>query len=256
MKSKLLIALALLILYPAQAPAGLNLQGRLILEDEQGGQTSAAGIPVRNATTGESVTTDDQGRFRLPLPEGSAPGAVLKLQARKSGWVIHRPLEGEIRVPAGPEQVVEIHLLPLGSERLWDEEHISALIAGLIFAAKTQVTPDGGLEGLDFSSTIEDWADRYGFTANAVRAKLEHWAGSVAENGSDPYAQGLAAFARKRPGEAERLLAQSAESRATQVRQQADSGRVPALLEDAVRDYQLAGDCAYADYRFKAARDH
>lgn len=253
MKVTLLIALTLMLLHPVQALPEPVLKGRLVLEGEHGEQPDPEGIPVRHARMGKTVLTDGQGRFRIELHAQYRPGATLWLQVDKPGWVIQGPLGGEIRIPSDPQETVQVKLLPEGSPRLWTNERVEALIAEILRAIKAPVTSDGGVAGIDFAGPIRDWAGRYGFDPDWVQAQLDNWASEIDHTRETPFRRGLAAIVKKELGEAERLFAESAEAGDKHLKQQAVSGS--ALLDATVRDFRLAGDCAFADHRFADAGD-
>lgn len=257
MRARLLIALALLLPSPVSAIAERALNGRLVLENFQGELAAADGVLVKIQATEESTRTDEAGLFRFAPQQRNRHGGILKLRVDKPGWVIHQPLDGEIRPSADPNEPVEIRLLPKGSQRLWNDERIEALIAELAFSAKGQVTPDGDPGGIDFGGPIRDWADRYGFDPDQVQTQIDRWVSEVEQAHGDLYRQGLAAVAKKHLGEAERFFGESADTKAKRLERarQAPLGEASALADQAVRDFRLAGDCAYADYRFADARD-
>jgi hypothetical protein len=188
--------------------------------------------------------------------ERHKPGSILTLQVDRAGWVIHQPVEGAVRIPTDPNRIIDIRLVPKGSQRLWTHDHVESLIAEMIFAARGQIASDSGLNAIDFGTPIQNWADRYGFDAEAVQKHIDRWSRDVEQSGENPYRMGLAAFAQNRLGEAERLLARSGEEKRERLEQLAATRDVPALQEEIVRDFRLAGDCAYANYRFAQARDH
>jgi tetratricopeptide (TPR) repeat protein len=261
LKSTLAIALALSFLLATQALAVRTLNGRLVLENERGDLAAASGIGVAREGSSTRVLTNDEGLFRVALDERDKPGKTIRLRVEKNGWVIHRPLNGRVPVPARPGGLVVVRLLPKGAEGLWTDERIEDLIEELAYRSRRSTTPEDALGGMDFSGPIRDWGERHGFAPEEVRARIDRWVTDTEQTEKDPRKLGLAAFARKEPRAAERLLAESAQTKALGLEQIRRNEPKPAdddavALEEAVRDFRLAGDVAYGDLRFAAALEH
>jgi tetratricopeptide (TPR) repeat protein len=241
-------ALPLLVLLPLQVLAGLGLQGRLLLEGEQGEVTAAAGVLVARESNGDAVRTGSDGLFRFELRR---PVRTLRLLVLTDDWVVHYPREGEIRVPDDPDERVEIRLLPKGSDRLWTDERIEALIAELALAASAQVARADRQRGVDFDRPIREWAEHHGFSPEEVWARIDRWVQEVGHRFTDPYRQGLAAVTEKEFGRAAALFDASAASGAKRLEQgpEAGDGEERSLRDDTVRDFRLAGHCSHADHR-------
>ena len=94
---------------------------------------------------------------------------------------------------------------------------------------------------------------KYGFGIDEVKAELDKWAEEIEKRQDNLYELGLAAFYRKNFNEAAQKFTQSADfyaQKLSKVRKQEQE-----LKEKVIRDYGLAGDSYYNDYRFDKALD-
>ena len=228
-----------------------DLKGQVVLvglNDELG---PAIGVDVTLKETGDTVRTKAQGLFRLFLPDSFKAGEEITVLIDESGWLIQYPLDGEIRIPANLERaVVEVRLLPVGSEKLWSHDRFEKFIADTAEKAKQQVTPNGKPNDVDFDRYIKDLATKLGFSADDAKEQIDQWVAEVQEQ-DDPYKLGLAAYAEKNFGKASELFMESAESKAKQL--EALTQETETLSEETVRDFRLAGDAEYNNYAFSKA---
>jgi tetratricopeptide (TPR) repeat protein len=260
MRRLYLIALVLCLLLPTAAAAERLLKGRLVLEGAHGELSAAEGVRVAVEATGDSEHTSADGLFRLPLRPRDTAGTTVKLLVSEPDWVIHHPLEGEVRVPEDLDETVEVRLLPKGSKRLWTDERIERFIQDIAAQAKEEVRLGGRPQEIDFGRLIRDWAARYGFGLDEVQAEIDRWATEVEANQDDFYKRGLVEYWKENFQDASRLFTQSAETKAQRLervreRQRALAEKEAVLLEETVRDFRLAGNAAYANYAFDQALD-
>jgi len=254
------VLLSVCLLIPATA-AGTTLRGKVMLVGTQHELTPAEGVMVTLEETGDSERTKAGGLFNLHLPDAFGAGERITLQVDKDGWRIQYPLDGELRVPEPTEhQRVAIRLLPLGSKKWWSDDRIEKFIADTAARAKEQVVGDQERQEPDFGRYIKEWAVQYGFSAEEARAEIERWSAEVQQKQDDFYKLGLAAFAEKSFGKAERLFRESAAVNAQRMRKserriEKEKQRVEDYREATIRDYRLAGDAAYNDYSFTKALD-
>jgi len=179
----------------------------------------------------------------------------------RQGWRIQYPLDGELRVPEPTEhERIAIRLLPLGSKKWWSDDRIEKFIADTAARAKEQIAAEKERQVPDFGRYIKEWALQYGFSAEEARAEIERWVAEVQRKQDDFYKLGLAAFAEKNFGKAERLFRESAavnerRMRESERRIEEEKQRFEDYREATIRDYRLAGDAAYNDYAFTKALD-
>jgi tetratricopeptide (TPR) repeat protein len=224
------------------------LRGEVIHIGGNGEELPEVNITVIMKQTGDRDTTDSRGRFRVFLPKVFKAGEKVTLDVEEPGWRIQYPLEGEVRVPADLlKEVVEVRLLPVGSIVFLTPAHIEKFIQDVAEKAKQQVTPEGKPEQLDLSRYVKEWAVKYGFSVQEVKAEIDAWIAEVEKNQNDLYTLGLAAFARKNFGGASKLFNDSAEYKANKLAELKQ--REQHLTAEVVRDFRLAGDAHGNDNR-------
>jgi hypothetical protein len=153
-------------------------------------------------------------------------------------------LDGEARVPDDlDKELVDIHLLPVGSKKFWSADRIEKFIRDTAEKSKEQVRLEGKPQEIDFSRYIKDWAVQYGFSAQQAKAEIDKWVAET-DKKNDPYQLGLAAYAKKNFGEAGRLFEESAGDKILLAGEA--TTKAERLTEEAGRDYRLAGN-AYAN---------
>ena len=231
---------------------GQILKGKVLLVGHHDETTPATGVDVILEQTGDSVTTLAGGLFRLYLPDQFKAGEEITLQVTKPDWRIQYPLDGETHIPADPDKdLIKIRLLPLGSKKFWSADRIEKFIQDTAEKAKQQVTLQGRPEDIDFSRYIKEWAIQYGFSAQQAKAEIDQWVVEVQQKQDDPHKLGLAAYAEKKFDKASKLFTQSAKAKVKQL-EALDQER-ERLTEETIRDFRLAGDAEYNNYRFDKA---
>ena len=253
MKRNLALYLICLWLLPTLGLAqGQILKGQVLLVGDHDETKPAVGVDVILKQTGDTVTTVAGGLFRLYLPDRFKAGEEITLLVTKPDWRIQYPLDGEIHIPADRDKDhIEIRLLPLGSKKFWSADRIEKFIQDTAEKAKQQVTREGRSEDIDFSRYIKEWATQYGFSAQQAKTEIDQWIAEVQQKQDNLYKLGLAAYAEKNFGKASELFTLSAKTKAKQL-EVLDQER-ERLTEETIRDFRLAGDAEYNNYRFDKA---
>ena len=247
----LLATFACLILADSSSAKDRFLQGRVLLVGEQDELKPVVGQDVVAVESGDTTRTKEGGRFRIFLKDIFKGGSNITLSVDKKGWRIQYPLDGEARVPDDLEkELIEVRLLPVGSKKLWSADRIEKFIRDMADKAKSQVTPEGKPQDVDFSRYIKDWAVQYGFSPQQAKTEIDKWVAD-AEQQNDPYQLGLAAYAKKNFTEAGKLFEESAASKVLGAHDA--STKAQHLTEEAIRDFRLAGDAHTNNYRFDQA---
>jgi tetratricopeptide (TPR) repeat protein len=234
------------------------LRGEVLLVDENGNGTSAAGVEVTVKDTGDTDIADGKGVFRITLPQTYTPGRQITVGVAKQGCAIWQPLEGRTPIPDG---LLTIRLLPKGSRKFWTDAFIQAFIEKTAEEAKLQIKADqrDKPKPVDFGPMIRDWAAKYGFSPEDVKEQVEKWSADIQQAQADFYKLGLAAFADHNFGKASELFNEAGRNSEKQLaavkKQQMELDRKHArLLEETVRNYRKAGDASYSSYAFVEAR--
>ena len=226
------------------------LRGQVFFVEDNDELTSAAEVSVTLLQTADRVVTGPEGLFALSLPDACQPGIKVELSVRKDGWVIFSPLAGEITVPALEADLVKVRLVRMGSTKLLSDESVKKLIQDMVGKSKEQIQTEGQPQDIDLSRYIQDWATKYGFSPQRVKAEIDKWV-TEAEQQNDPYQLGLAAYAKKNFGEASKLFEASAENRLKKIDEAKSKAQL--LTQEAVTDFRLAGDARYNQYEFDPA---
>ena len=250
----ILYLLVYFVVTPAlPALAKRELRGKVYILGEHDELTPVTNTTVRLEATDDSDVTTASGTFRIFLPDVFKAGEKVTLVVEKEGYQILSPLGGEAWIPAELEKdLVEIRLDAVGSYRFMSREAFALLIEKIANEAKAQIKPkDEPQSKPDFTRYLKDWAVKYGLGLDEVRAELDKWAAEVEASQEDLYELGLAAFYKKNFGEAAQKFTQSAESHAAQLTKLREQEKE--LKAKVIRDYQMAGDAYYNDYRFQDA---
>ncbi len=237
----------LCLLFPAAPHAeGRVLTGNVMLIGAHDEPTPAIGATVSLKGAGNPVRTLRGGEFRLFLPDIYKPGEDITLNVEIEGYRVFHPVGGETKVPADlDKQSIDIHLLSVGSRKFLSEAQIEYVIKTAAEESKVQVIPIGEKPApIDFTGFIQKWASRYGFTEAQVTEEIRKWVAQTQQGQADFYKLGLAAFAEKNFRRARELFTQSGEN---------NEKKLEEAREATVRDFRLAGDAAYNDYRFAEA---
>ncbi|MFQ5709900.1 MAG: hypothetical protein ACE5HO_20790 [bacterium] len=236
------------------------LRGEVLSIDENGKKIPHARIQVNLKEPASSDRTNEDGIFRIFLPDAFKPGERVTVEVKEPGWGIQYPLEGETRIPADlRKELVEIRLLPLGSLKWWKTPgFIEKFVEDVADKSKQQVTPEGKPEDIDFGPFVKDWANKYGFSAEQAQEQIDKWIAEVEEYENEITKLGLAAFARKNFARAGELFKKAAETKETRLkktkkRREQFEQKEERLREDVVKNYRLAGDSHYNNYRFDKA---
>ncbi|MGE5754365.1 MAG: hypothetical protein ACM35G_01410 [Planctomycetaceae bacterium] len=195
-----LLVLAPLPLLPTPARgqnAPHELRGVVFsVEDGQADRKYLPNVLVTVIEFGASGSTNDQGGFRLRLPAGVLPGQDLTLQEDQKDYYILLPVLSKLRVPATPEQVIDVAMAPKGSKVLLGANFIEQFIAHTADdSAKKPKDPQGGAP--DLAAYVNELARQSGRPAEEILGEIGRWAAETKES-DDPRKLGLAAFAEKR----------------------------------------------------------
>jgi tetratricopeptide (TPR) repeat protein len=244
------MSLVCLAISTAQAQPKPELRGKVFHLGENGEEIAEAGLIVTWEETGSSRSTNDLGLFRLPLLPGYRPGAKVTLSIDKPGWRIRRPFDGEVFIPASLDELIKVELLPAGSRLFWSNDRIEKFIRDTAEKARReeQTSPhELGKKSIDFGRYIQEWAARYGFSAQDAQREIDRWIAETEANQNDVYKLGLAAFAKKQFADAARLFHDSADWRSHEIeeirrRREALAEKEAQLRAEQVRDLELEGD--------------
>jgi len=135
-----------------------------------------AGVEVRLKGHGVERKTNDNGEFRLPLPDTLASAiAEVIIVVNKPGYTIYRPDEGQLDFPQDLTRFVTIEILPLRHPLFKTPEEIGKWFDKIPEKAKDQVKKEGEPEKLDLSRYIKEWAWQYGFTPEEAQKEIDAW---------------------------------------------------------------------------------
>ena len=227
-----------------------DLKGKVMLVGKHDEVTPVVGIDVVINETGDSGKTKAGGLFRISLPQRLKARGSVTLSVSKPGWVIQYPLDGETPIPTNLDTLIHVRLVPKGSKKLWSADRTEKFIRDTTEKAKEQFRASGKPQTPDFSRYIKEWAVRYGVSPQQAREEIAKWV-SDAEEKHDPYQLGLAAYAGKNFGEASKFFEASAEEKVHRVHDA--SGTARQFTEEAIRDFQLAGNAHLSNQRFDQA---
>ena len=192
---------------------------------------------------GASGLTNDQGIFRIQLPENVLSGQEVTLRHDKKGYAICIPLLGKQLIPADLTRPVEVRMLPEGSKLFWTHERIEEFIARTAGeSAKKPPARGRPDEATDLSAYILELGRHYGFTADEVRQEIGKWMEVARKDVTDFRRQGMVAFAEKNF----RLAGENFRRSAEEMEQQAAKN-----LRASAADRELSGDAFFnaRDYR-------
>ncbi len=238
-----------IVFVPGQSFAE-DLKGKVVFVGKHDELTPAVGIDVVINETGDSGKTKAGGLFRISLPQRLKARGSVTLSVWKSGWVIQYPLDGETPIPTNLDTLIHVRLVPKGSKKLWSADRIEKFIRDTADKAKEQFRASGRPQTPDFARYIKDWAAWYGLSPQQAREEIAKWA-SEAEEKHDLYRLGLAAYARKNFGGASNFFETSAEEKLRLAQEASSSAQ--RFSEEAIRDFQLAGNAHLSNHRFDQA---
>ena len=245
-----------LLLALAGVAAAQKLRGNLSILGQQDERTPVVGAPVwiKEIGYGDKDQSVDGGDFRLFLPEIFRAGDEITLQVEKAGYQILNPVGGITRIPAELEkESVRVDLDELGSHRFLSKAAFQLLIENIAEKSKDQVNTDRDNQQpeIDLSRYLKEWATQYGFGIEQVQVELDAWAAEIEQKQEDFYELGLAAFYKKNFGEAAQKFEESAAYHKAELTKAESNARN--LKEKVIRDYRMAGDAHYNNYRFQDA---
>ncbi|MBU1055793.1 MAG: tetratricopeptide repeat protein [Proteobacteria bacterium] len=236
-----------------------ELRGKVYILGENDKRFPVTNTTVRIQNTDDSDITTSTGRFRIYLPDVFKAGETVTLEVEKPKYQILHPFAGEVRIPASSlKDPVEILLDKEGSHRFMSGKAFALLIENIANKPKSQVEPVDERKEVDLSRYINEWAIKYGFGIEHVQAELDKWAAEVEARQEDFYELALAAFYKKNFKEAADMSYQSAEKYEKQFaelneQEKRINEKKQQIKENIIRDYRLAGDAQYNDYRFEEA---
>ena len=242
---------AILLTLTAPAQSRRELLGKVVKGDDQS-QTPAVHAKVVLDESGSHDISDDDGHFRLFIPDLFSAGHEITIKVTLPGFAVYEPAGGRIRLPDDLARArQQIVMLPKDSPKFKGHAQIKALIERTARESSSQVSQPGSKEPPDSARSLKDWAVEHGFGLEDVRREVNRWASEVESRKSSFYDLGLAAFAKHNFGEANERALDAAEaeetSLATLQKQQNEH------LERAINAYRLAGDAAYSGLDFEKA---
>jgi len=246
--ARTLPVLAILSLSLATAPAPgraaiRELRGELAsLEDGPQNPRALSRVKVRILGSGASNLTNDDGEFRIPRPSTLLPGQEVELKHDKPGYQFCSPIDGEQILPADPNKVVILRILPAGSPLFWTHEFIEEYFKR--FASDAARQPRGPQGGEDYlSAQVARLARDYGFTPEEVRREIGKWL-EVARKDAGWHKQAIVALAEGKFRLAGENLRRSAEELDRQLAEQSLA---------AAKERELAGDSFFHQLDFAQA---
>jgi len=207
--------------------------------------------PIKNATlrieeTDDSDVTTSTGHFCIPLKDVFKAGDTVTVRVDSKDYQIYDPPAGKVRVPADLAKTKEtVRLDKTGSHRFMTTQAFNLMMENIAGKAKAEVKADQPQRKPDLTPYLKEWAAQYGFTVDQVRTELDKWS---KESTDDLYELGLKAFYEKNFQEAARNFNSSAEQNKSLMEKKRKE--TEELQEKVIRDYRLAGDSWYNDYRF------
>ncbi|MDM8554337.1 tetratricopeptide repeat protein [Desulfococcaceae bacterium HSG7] len=242
----------------SEASAKRELFGNVYVIGTHDQDEPVSSILVYIEETGDSNLTTPTGAFRILLKDIFKAGKEVTLGVLKKDWRILYPLDGVVRVPANlMKERIKVRLDKLGSHRFFSNEYFESIIEkGKEEEKKYQA---GNKEPkIDLGRYIKEWAVKYGFSFEQVRAELDKWATEIDATSTDLYKLGLADFYKKQFGEAAENFKRSANRHDIQLSQVSLQEKQlyekkKRLIAKVIRDYEWAGDAYYNDRRYKDA---
>lgn len=241
------------------AIAKQELRGKVYILGENDKRIPVTNTTVRIQNTDDSNITTSTGMFRIFLPDIFKAGETVTLEVQKPKYQILYPLAGKIRIPASSlKDPVEILLDKEGSHRFMSGKAFALLIENIANKSKQQIKADDQRKEMDLSRYLKQWAVTYGFGIEHVQTELDKWAADVQERQENFYELALAAFYKKNFKEAADKSYQSARQYEKQLAELSEqekriNEKKKQIKENITRDYRLAGDAYYNDYRFEEA---
>ena len=226
-----------------------KLCGKASIIGEQTKLTPIKDLTIRIQETDDSDVTTDTGRFCIFLKDIYKADDSIRFHAESDEYQIYNPTAGKVRVPVNLEKtIINVLLDKVGSHRFMTTQAFNLLMENIANKAKAEVKADQPKKKPDLTPYLKDWAKQYGFTYEQVKAELDKWA---KEETNDLYELGLKAFYEKNFKEAAKNFMLSAKQ--NMVLSEKKLQESIEHKDNAIRDYRLAGDSYYNDYRFDKA---
>jgi len=184
-------------------------------------------VSLQYLDSGASITaarmvTNSQGHAPLVVSSDVAQQGRLRVQIDgATGLVIYLPADGQLPDyrPAVVPATVEIDLLPMGSQKLLDENVIEAKLHRMLVQLNAMKSQNVALNAQlanaqnakpDLGPAIAEWAATSGFSVDKVNQQVQAWADNIGQHASQATTEqkALAAIALKRYDEADQLLKQ------------------------------------------------
>ena len=186
----------------------------------------AVRVSLQYLDTGAPITaarqvTNSKGEAPLIVSADVAQRGRLRVQIDgAAGLAIYLPADGQLPDyrPAVVPATVEIDLLPMGSQKLLDENVIEAKLHRMLVQLNAMKSQNVALNAQlanaqnakpDLGPAIAEWAATSGFSVDKVNQQVQAWADAIENKSQATIEQkALAAIALKRYDEADQLLKQ------------------------------------------------
>ncbi|NKB80801.1 MAG: hypothetical protein GKS05_02675 [Nitrospirales bacterium] len=243
------------------------LQGRVVYVEPSQTNKPAEGLEVALAQSGDKTHTKAHGKFRLRLRARFSPGKLITLLIDHEGWQIEHPLEGELYVPEDLiGEVIKVRLRPLGAKEFLSEEHVQRMLEKAVAQVKETVNPTQEQQKMDLIGPVQEWAQKYGLGVEEVQHAIQKWAATVTVNEQaseeDLHKKGLKELAEENFGKAIEYFDHAAQSKAKRLQKTREALKhqqeaFSRLTQETVKEFRLAGDTAYNNYKFgKALKEY
>jgi CHAT domain len=172
------LASSLILAIPAsgQLPAARELKGRVISIEHgdfhpiplQGVKVALRiqGVAPALEQIGARASTNENGRFIIPLPQGLNDHQQVDLEQDNLNYGVLYPRLGKLELPKELDDVLEVRMLPRGSERWLSNERIEDLAYGT----------------RELSAIIRTLARQSGFAQDEVQRKITKWSSDRGNN--------------------------------------------------------------------------
>ncbi|MCP4661918.1 MAG: hypothetical protein GY856_41475, partial [bacterium] len=246
---------------PIEGQPRRELHGRAFWVDDSGTRIPASEVELISQS-GESVRSGDGGGFRLPLRPLFQAGETVALRVAHhswyvGGWYVGRPVDGEVRVPERPEEVVEVELYRQGSELFWSDERIEKFLVETAELSKERLDRSGATAQIRLDFYVRRWARRHGWSVGKARVEIDRWLDRSGTGSAGAERRGLAAFARSDLAQAVaelRRAAEEGEKRLAELRRrQASPGEEKRRVREVVRAWRLLSDAHFAANQLEQA---
>ena len=233
-----------------------ELHGRLFWVGDDGARSPASDVELVSQS-GESVTSGDGGSFRLPLGPLFQAGETIAVRVVQDGWYVGRPLDGQLRLPERPDEVVEVELYREGSELFWSDERIEKFLVETAELSKEWIDRSGATAEIRLDFYVKRWARRHGWSVDKARIEVDRWLERSGDRSVGAERRGLAAFARSDLARAVaefRRVAEQREKRLAELRRASESpGEEKRRVREVVRAWRLLSDAHFVANQLEEA---